>query len=173
MKLQVYDAVVKSKVAYGLESAQLTNALKAKFDTFQLKGLRQILRMQATYMNRANTNEKVYQQATEHLAEKHPDKQVQRLSAYIDEKGLKLLGHLLRAMDDDPVRASCLRSGTAAPKHLDVKRTGRPRQSWMETKMQEAWRLSRMQNGLPATPFSRQDHSQLDALHTYAFTYEF
>eukprot|EP00959_Pyramimonas_sp_CCMP1952_P362387 7589644-Pyramimonas_sp.AAC.1 len=65
LKLGVYDAVVRSKLIYGLESVQVNVALKKKIDAFQLKGLRQILKLQTTYVNRANTNEFVFRRANE------------------------------------------------------------------------------------------------------------
>ena len=56
MKLGVYDAVIRSKLMYGLESAQVNDSLKYKMDAFKLKGLRQISKVSSTYVNRANTN---------------------------------------------------------------------------------------------------------------------
>ena len=47
-KLGVYDAVIRSKLVNGLESVQVNDALKKKIDTFQLKGLRQILGLKTT-----------------------------------------------------------------------------------------------------------------------------
>ncbi len=41
-KLIVYDAVVRAKLIYGLESAQLNQDHKRHIDTFQRKGLRKI-----------------------------------------------------------------------------------------------------------------------------------
>ena len=48
-KLIVYDAVVRTKLIYGMESAQINDAVKNKIDAFQMKGLRQILKMESTY----------------------------------------------------------------------------------------------------------------------------
>jgi hypothetical protein len=42
-KLLVYQAVITSKVLYGLETIQLIDSVAAKLDVFQLKGLRKIL----------------------------------------------------------------------------------------------------------------------------------
>ena len=64
-KLIVYDAVTRSKLMYGLESAHLTETLKEKIDMFQRKGLRQILKLPTTYgqmkagKTRSNTNENI------------------------------------------------------------------------------------------------------------------
>jgi len=54
---------MESKFLYGLESAQISDTLLAKLDTFQLKGFRKILRMDTTYINRTNTNLRVIQEA--------------------------------------------------------------------------------------------------------------
>ena len=64
-KLLVYDAIVRSKLMYGLESAQLNDSIKKRLDAFQLKGLRKILQIQTTYMDRSNTNEYVHRRAEE------------------------------------------------------------------------------------------------------------
>ena len=52
-ELIVYDAVVRAKLMYGLESLQLnkeyTNPLYGKLDTFHIKGLRQILQLTTTW----------------------------------------------------------------------------------------------------------------------------
>ena len=63
-KLRVFDAVVRSKLAYGLETIFTPPPLLAKLDVFQLKGLRKILVMDTTFINRANTNAKVFENAT-------------------------------------------------------------------------------------------------------------
>ena len=62
-KLNVYTAVIRAKLLYGLESAQLNPTNLRRIATFQLKGIRQIMKIQTTYMNRENTNEYVFQEA--------------------------------------------------------------------------------------------------------------
>ena len=49
-KLHVFNAIVRSKLMYGLESLQIVDSLLYKLDVFQLKGLRQILHITTTYM---------------------------------------------------------------------------------------------------------------------------
>ena len=63
-KLIIYDAIVRRKLLYGLETVQLTQGILKKLDVFQLKGLRKILGMTTTYINRANSNQKVFQEAS-------------------------------------------------------------------------------------------------------------
>ena len=68
-KLLVFNAVIRSKIAYGLEAVQLNQTTIKKLDTLQLKGLRKILNVDTTYGNmqkgtaRTNTNKEVYRRA--------------------------------------------------------------------------------------------------------------
>ena len=45
-KLKVYNAVDVSKLTYGLDSLQLIDSLKTRINAFQIRGLRQILRIE-------------------------------------------------------------------------------------------------------------------------------
>lgn len=62
-KFNVLNALVRYKLLYGIESAQLTGAQMQKLKTVQLKGLRQILNIKTTFIDRANTNAKVIHEA--------------------------------------------------------------------------------------------------------------
>ena len=48
----------------------LTEPQKHELNTFQLKGLRQILKIPTTYMDRRNTNEEVRKRANKHFEDK-------------------------------------------------------------------------------------------------------
>ena len=60
-KIQVLNAVIVSKLIYGLETIEPTAGVKNILDTFPLKGLRKILAMKTTFIDRANTDQRVYQ----------------------------------------------------------------------------------------------------------------
>ena len=68
-KIRAYDAVIRTKLMYGLESVQVNDTQKKSIDAFQLKGLRQILKIQTTYgqmesdLDRTNSNEHVFKLA--------------------------------------------------------------------------------------------------------------
>ena len=62
-KITTLDAVVSAKLLYGLDSAQLSTAQQNKLEIFHLKGLRKILRMKTTYVDRSNTNRHIIDQA--------------------------------------------------------------------------------------------------------------
>ena len=74
-KLIIYDSVIRSKLVYGMESAQIDDAERGKTNTFQLKGIRQILNMKSTYGQKVageemtNTNHNIIKVANEHLKE--------------------------------------------------------------------------------------------------------
>eukprot|EP00959_Pyramimonas_sp_CCMP1952_P333556 6985006-Pyramimonas_sp.AAC.1 len=61
-KIQVFSAVCRSKLLYGLETTQLTPGQTQRLDGFQLKGLRKILGIPTTFgqmaqgQDRTNTN---------------------------------------------------------------------------------------------------------------------
>ena len=49
-----YDAIVRSKLVYGLESLCLGANQSSQLDALQLKGLRRILRLYTTFIDKAN-----------------------------------------------------------------------------------------------------------------------
>eukprot|EP00973_Karenia_brevis_P087333 12108250-Karenia_brevis.AAC.1 len=55
-KLQVYNAIVRSKLMYGLEGVEFNDSTKNKLDIFHRRGLRQIFDIPTTYMDRTKTN---------------------------------------------------------------------------------------------------------------------
>ena len=55
-KLIIYDAIIGSKLLYGLETIHLTQAMSKKLDAFQMHGIRRILQRSSTFVDRGNTN---------------------------------------------------------------------------------------------------------------------
>ena len=64
LKLLIFDAVLKSKLVYGMETVQLTEAMINKLDAFQMKGLRCCIGKKHTYWDRTATNESILETAT-------------------------------------------------------------------------------------------------------------
>ena len=58
-KLQVYDAVIRYKLLYGLECIQLTQAELDRIDAFQMKGIRRILGIPPTFIDRTQETKKI------------------------------------------------------------------------------------------------------------------
>ena len=63
-QLLAYDAIIKSKLLYGLETAQPSKADLKRIDAFQLRGIRQILGKKHTYWDRSATNSTLFDMAS-------------------------------------------------------------------------------------------------------------
>ena len=131
-KLIIYDAIIRSKLLYGLETVHLTDAMSKKLDVFHLKGLRQILKMQTTFVNRANSNVKVLEEASKHAYPSPDDnRKVTLFSVQHKERKAKLLGHIARADSNDPLRMATFQAGSCSRIPYGKKRIGKPRQNWI------------------------------------------
>ena len=64
--MRVHDAVISSKLLYGLESASLTKAEYERLDSFQMKVLSKILGIQHSYHSHMS-NEVVMQRANQRI----------------------------------------------------------------------------------------------------------
>ena len=135
-KMIVYNAIIKSKIMYGLESAHLTTTWMNRLNTFQLRGLRKILRMVTTFVDRANTNEEVLRRADKCLKK---GKRVEMFSVTHTKRRIKLAAHLLRRHDHHPGRSCAYKPGTATPITNPKKRVGRPKIRWTDATHEHAW----------------------------------
>ena len=59
-RLRVFEATLSSKLLHGLETMQLTKSELNSIDAFQMKMLRKILTVPSTYIDRAWTNQRIY-----------------------------------------------------------------------------------------------------------------
>ena len=150
-KIIVFDAVIKSKLLYVLETAELTRSLMNKIDAFQIRGLRRILKMQHPYHDRTatklevqeNCNIEAYRKGSPQTVAKNANRYIQKnADMYIKQKK-KLLGHILRAEDSDPFRQVSFRSGTAREIEADKRRVGKPRVSWQSSAKKIVWKACR------------------------------
>ena len=111
-KLQVFNAVVQSKIHYGLETMQLTRRELNKLVAFQMRNLRRILKIQPTFVGRTQTNEKVRDKVLE-------------LEANQDTIGPQDK----RTHPHDPLRQVIFEKGTNTPKIYHCKRVADQKQS--------------------------------------------
>ena len=85
-QLIIYDAIIRSKLLYGLETVHLTPAMERQIDAFQMRGLRQIMKYQHTYYDRTKTNAKILEDASKAAYPKDPNRRIQRFSVFHREK---------------------------------------------------------------------------------------
>ena len=97
----IFDAIIRSKRLCGLE----TQALSKSLDTFQMRSLRKILQRPSSFADRRYTNQKILDEATSVAFPTRGDnRKITRFSEYHMNRRAKLLGHILRSSNDDPMR---------------------------------------------------------------------
>ena len=150
-KVLIFEAVLKSKLLYGLETTQLTNKCIKRIDAFQIRGLRKILNMKHTYWDRTATNKRILKEATRVTFKQGTPEQVQRnqnrevkpFSVTWQARRQKLMGHLIRTSDDDPLRQVALQPSRADPIDVGKRRSGHPRKRWVSDVYNSLWKKHR------------------------------
>ena len=114
--------------------------MKKEIDAFQLRGIRQILHKTHTYWNREHTNKHLIEEASKAAYPNRPWKKIKLSSQFYQERKIKLMGHIIRADNDDPLRAVTFHPNSLDPISLSVKkRAGRPKLDWIEETKKEIW----------------------------------
>ena len=167
-KLLVLNAVIRSKLLYGLESAQLNPSHIARLNTIQLKGLRQILHITTTYIDRTHTNDYVLQQAQSHCKE---NVEYKLFSEAYQKQKTKLLGHVLRCCDTDPEKFTTLQSNTPFPYLNKLRRVGQPRLNWAIESMKVAWRGVREEFMESEEEIDIENRGHIQTINIAAHTY--
>ena len=130
-KLHVYDAVIRSKLVYGLNSTELSVGAISHLNAFQLKGLRRILKMKTTFVERSNSNQKVFAAANAIKNPKREEgKDIVTFSSFLHKQANQLLAHTIRAEEGDPLKECTFNNGTVNPYTIQQRRVGRPKNNW-------------------------------------------
>ena len=138
----VFNSIIRTKLIYGLESAQLNDSLKKYIDTFHLKGLRKILGLKHTYIDRLNTNEKIYREAeiAMNINNTGAHKQLVKLSDYYEQQRLKTIASLIHFKERPDARVSItFDKATLNINEYPKKRRGRPKNAWWNYALQFLW----------------------------------
>ena len=123
--------VILTLLSPSYNTFDLTQSLRKKVDAFHLWGLRRILRLTTTFIDRRNTNTRVYELASEVAFPNQPTKRIKPFSQELDERRVKLAGHILRVQASDPLRQVSYQAGSGDPIQIGKRRAGRPRQQWL------------------------------------------
>ena len=147
-KITTLDAVIRAKLLYGLDSAQLTPSQQRRIEVFQLKGLRNILKMKTTYVERNNSNAEVFRRANEHIRNETPQgkepKQIRQLLACYKNSRMKRLARIHAMPRDHPVRHITFDTNQPNPNLIlpwipPNRRVGRPRYKWVTETLNDMW----------------------------------
>ena len=164
-KLRVLDAVIHSKVLYGMESLVISQSDLDKIDAFQNRIFRKILNIKHSYWSHV-TNATVMNTANNRA--KNIDKNIEiiPLSTKLKQRIVKFYGHIIRSdPNTDQVRAISVDGNRiSAPKPW---RSGRPKLKWYDTAKQLVTQQLEKLNIIPNT--WRTDLNQ-DELNHYIIT---
>ena len=117
-----------------MECIQLTPTEQNRLDAFQMKGIRRLMNIPPTHVDRTWTNDMVYTRASEECG-----KPIMRFSDMYNRQKLRLLGHILRADETDPMRQVTFEGNTWKPRNVTARRRGRPRDQWLVEAMRTAF----------------------------------
>ena len=143
LKIIVFNAIVRTKLMYGLESVQINDSLKKHMDTFQLNAYRSILGLKHTYIDRLNTNEHIMNTAETEI-NKHNNsgthKTITKLSEYYEQQRLKTTAQIIHHKNSEDERVNI----TFNKENLEIneyekKRVGRPKHAWWTFSLQSIW----------------------------------
>ena len=68
-KIIALDAIVRSKLTYGTDALQLNEPDLKRMEEFHLQAMRRILQWDTTFINRENTNAKIYTEVNKRIQE--------------------------------------------------------------------------------------------------------
>ena len=77
-KVVALDAVVRSKLLYGTDSLQLNAPELKKLELFHLQAMRKLLNWDTTFINRENTNDKIYEEIGARIGRHEKDVNINR-----------------------------------------------------------------------------------------------
>ena len=161
-KIQVYNSIVKSTLLYGLETAHITKAQIDRLKAFHNKGLRHILGFTHTFIDRTNTNELIWKTANDKIKAENPKaKEIETIEQTLIKRRIKFLGHILRASNEDPLRAITFEPSSAKPVLPTKRRVGGPKKHWTWETLALVWK--QMDHHHPQTPFNKTK-TQLDQI---------
>ena len=142
-KILIYNAVIRSKLLYALETVEIPASQISRLEAFQLKGLRKILGMVTTFIDRSNTNAEVFRRANLQVALRGQEQTIQSIQSTLQQRRIALVGHILRQDNDHPIRIVSFRSNSAAPFEVLHRRVGRPRKNWLQESLRMVWQTVR------------------------------
>ena len=125
-KIQVFNAIIRSKLLYSLECIQLTPAEISKMNAFQNKSLRRILDIPSTYIDRSYTNERLYSLIREQYRCHY-----ESFGESWRKRKCKFLGHILRCHHSDPLHQVTFSYDSVSSRTPPLLRPGRPRADWL------------------------------------------
>ena len=111
-------------------------------------------------MCRQNTNSRVFELANKEIQKEQKGAhtntnleivEIKPYDEYLIDRGIKLLGHLIRESADEPTKLATFNRGSALPKLPKKRRVGRPKLNWVEETSKEAFKRTQDFHGFAET----------------------
>ena len=175
----IYHAIIKTKLLYGLETLVLLPSHKKQLDAFYLRGLRQILGMNTTFVDRSNTNYRVYLNAACILNKKETHTPLAPLSKQWETRRQRLLSFLGSSRASQPeIKATFYFPPSYEFQAVQAqnswmpnitnwhRRVGRPRGLWVREIVEGVWEKMRFSDPtLPSLDLRIEQHRQWISWH--------
>ena len=136
-KILVWNAVIRSKLMYGLESTVMNKSVLNRLDSFQMKTLRKILHRPTTYIDRTFSHAKLISEANTAISGEQTGKVI-LLSELHKQQRIKLLAKLIVLGDDEP-SAVVTFTHSLQQHEYGKRRVGRPRLNWLQVTREDLW----------------------------------
>ena len=136
-KIQVFHSILRSKLLYGLETIHLNKSELNRLDAFQIKGYRRILHIPPTSVDRTMTNS-----AVKELLNNQYGVTVVAFSKLCLRRKIQLLGHIIRADPQDPMRQVLFLHNSLNRRTEHTRRIGKPRAHWLIETYADAYKES-------------------------------
>ena len=128
---------------------------------FHLRGLRQILKIKTTFVDRSQTNKVVLAKANRELRRRpkgkekgnKPNKLV-LMGESLRKNAETTLGHFIREPEEEPTRQATFKGKSLKPNLPKSRRVGRPRNKWTIDTMARIWNKLRKRDGKPFKKFN-------------------
>ena len=168
-KLILADAVFRSKVLYGIDSAQLNEPELKRLDTFQLKIFRKILKMKTTYVERRNTNKEVLRRVQEQVEREKPRAKIKSFRESYRKSKQKRLARAIKKTDTE-IQNVTFRNREKLETWTNINRKkGRPKYRWTEKAIEEMWAEVKAKHAeFQYTNFNKENEHMIRAMVEHA-----
>ena len=156
-KIIAIDAIVRSKLIYGIDSMQLNEPDQKRMEKFHLQALRKILNWDTTFIDRDKTNAKIYQEVNEKISntmkeynktrkeQKKPKKRIKPVITFAEFYKTMKLKRIEKAINSTEEIHHMTFNETLTPRIPPARKPGRPKYKWAEKGIKEYW--DKIRNG--------------------------
>ena len=165
-KIIALDAVIKTKVLYGLDSMQLNEPELKRLEKIHLQAMRKILKWDTTYINRENTNAKIYEEVNKRIKEQGREKHI---NTFVENYKKIKLKRIKRAIRDNKELHEATFERNLKPRTPPNRIKGRPKYKWAERALKEYWEtLQKEKPEIANLPYDNNNENIIRIIKTEA-----